>query len=73
MEEIARHFDGEDALVGGQDATDKGKELAAEMGGLDTVNVGEKKTTEPAVDDKSKTESAIDENKTGAGVDQKER
>lgn len=73
MEGIARHFDGEDALVGGQDATDEGKGLAAEMGGLDSVNVGEKKTRETGVGEKEKTESAADrKNKTEAMIDQKE-
>ncbi|EMC91174.1 hypothetical protein BAUCODRAFT_317249 [Baudoinia panamericana UAMH 10762] len=42
LEEIAKHFDGEDALVGGAVATEKSKHLAAELGGLDTVDVGEK-------------------------------
>ncbi|CAD0084194.1 unnamed protein product [Aureobasidium vineae] len=32
--EIAKYFDGEDAVVGGAAATEKGKVLAAEMGGL---------------------------------------
>lgn len=45
LEEIAKHFDGEDALVGGEQATVKSKELAAEMGGLDTVDVDEKRET----------------------------
>jgi len=43
LEEIAKHFDGEDAVVGGGAATQKSKELAAEMGGLDTVDLGEKR------------------------------
>ena len=42
LEEIAKHFDGEDAVVGGAVATYKAKELAAEVGGLDTVDLGEK-------------------------------
>lgn len=42
LEEIAKHFDGDDAILGGAVATEKGKVLAAEMGGLDTVNVDEK-------------------------------
>ena len=50
LEEIARHFDGEDALVGGDEATQKSRELAAEMGGLDTVDVGQKQ--EPNVEKK---------------------
>jgi hypothetical protein len=33
----------QDAVVGGQAATQKSKELAAEMGGLDTVDLGEKR------------------------------
>lgn len=40
LEEIAKHFDGEGAVVGGAAATEKGRVLAAEMGGLDTVDVG---------------------------------
>ncbi|KAK5129161.1 hypothetical protein LTR08_003802 [Meristemomyces frigidus] len=43
LEEIAKHFDGEDALLGGAVATEKGQVLAAEMGGLDTVDLGEKR------------------------------
>jgi len=33
----------QDAVVGGVAATQKSKELAAEMGGLDTVSLGEKR------------------------------
>ena len=33
----------QDAVVGGAAATQKSKELAAEMGGLDTVDLGEKR------------------------------
>ena len=33
----------QDAVVGGHAATQKSKELAAEMGGLDTVDLGEKR------------------------------
>lgn len=33
----------QDAVVGGGAATQKSKELAAEMGGLDTVDLGEKR------------------------------
>lgn len=40
LEEIAKHFDGEDAVVGGAVATEKGRVLAAEIGGLDTVDLG---------------------------------
>ncbi|KAI5358653.1 putative major facilitator, sugar transporter, major facilitator superfamily [Septoria linicola] len=40
LEEIAKHFDGEGAMVGGAAATQKGRVLAAEMGGLDTVDMG---------------------------------
>ncbi|CAD0039118.1 unnamed protein product [Aureobasidium pullulans] len=40
--EIAKYFDGEDAVVGGAVATEKSKALAAEMGGLGTVNMTEK-------------------------------
>jgi hypothetical protein len=43
MEEIAKHFDGEDAVVGGAAATMHSKELAVEIGGLDTVDLNEKK------------------------------
>jgi hypothetical protein len=43
LEEIAKHFDGEDAVVGGHAATQKSRELAAEMGGLDTVDLSEKR------------------------------
>ncbi len=39
LEEIVKHFDGEDAIVGGAVATHNAKVLAAEMGGLDTVSV----------------------------------
>lgn len=42
LEEIAKHFDGEDAVVGGAVATLHAKELAMEVGGLDTVDVNEK-------------------------------
>lgn len=42
LEEITKHFDGDDAILGGAAATDKGRQLAAEMGGLDTVNMDEK-------------------------------
>jgi sugar porter (SP) family MFS transporter len=42
LEEIAKHFDGEDAIVGGAVATEKARHLAAEIGGLDTVDLGEK-------------------------------
>lgn len=41
LEEIAKHFDGEAAVVGGAAATEKGRVLASEMGGLDTVDVKE--------------------------------
>jgi len=37
LEEICKLFDGENALVGGAAATEKGRIVAAEMGGLDTV------------------------------------
>jgi len=37
LEEIAKHFDGEDAVVGGGAATDKGLHLASEMGLEGTV------------------------------------
>ncbi|OQO08961.1 hypothetical protein B0A48_05851 [Cryoendolithus antarcticus] len=43
LEEIAKHFDGDNALVGGAAANQKSKELAAEMGGLDTVDMSEKR------------------------------
>lgn len=33
----------QDAVVGGHAATQKSKELAAEIGGLDTVDLGEKR------------------------------
>ena len=39
LEEIAKHFDGEAAVVGGAAATEKGRVLASELGGLDTVDV----------------------------------
>jgi len=42
LEEIAKHFDGDAAVVGGAAATEKGRVLAMEMGGLDTVNLDEK-------------------------------
>ncbi|KAK5173692.1 uncharacterized protein LTR77_002373 [Saxophila tyrrhenica] len=42
LEEIAKHFDGDDAVVGGAEATHKAKEMAAEVGGLDTVDMSEK-------------------------------
>ena len=45
LEEIAKHFDGEDAVVGGAVATEHSKELAAEIGGLDTVNMEEKRAS----------------------------
>lgn len=45
LEEIAKHFDGEDAVVGGAVATEKGKVLAAELGGLDTVDLDKKSYT----------------------------
>jgi len=37
LEEIAKHFDGENAIVGGAAATDKGLQLAREAGLDDTV------------------------------------
>lgn len=43
LEEIAKHFDGDDAIVGGAEATYRAKEMAAEVGGLDTVNMDEKR------------------------------
>ena len=43
LEEISRHFDGEDAVLGGAVATEKGKVLAAELGGLDTVDADDKR------------------------------
>ncbi len=43
LEEIAKCFDGEDAVVGGAAATLHSKELAAEIGGLDTVDLNEKR------------------------------
>lgn len=36
LEEIAKYFDGENALVGGTVGTEKGKILTAEMGGFDS-------------------------------------
>lgn len=42
LEEIAKHFEGDEAIVGGAVATEKGKVLAAEVGGLDTVNLDKK-------------------------------
>ena len=42
LEEIAKHFDGEDAIVGGATATLHAKELAMEVGGLDTVDMDQK-------------------------------
>lgn len=42
LEEIAKHFEGEDAIVGGAVATEKSKVLAAEVGGLDTVDLDSK-------------------------------
>jgi hypothetical protein len=47
--EIAKHFDGDSALVGGEAATEKGRQLAAEIGLEDApVVTGETKlaTTE---------------------------
>lgn len=41
LEEIAKHFDGDAAVVGGAAATEKGRVLASELGGLDTVDVKE--------------------------------
>lgn len=40
LEEIAKHFDGEDAVVGGAGATEKGRQLAAEAGLEDTIRYG---------------------------------
>lgn len=34
---MARHFDGEDAVIGGAAATEKGQELARQAGLQDTV------------------------------------
>ncbi|KAI4850309.1 MFS sugar transporter-like protein [Aureobasidium sp. EXF-8846] len=42
LEEICKYFDGDNAIVGGAVATEKSKVLAAEMGGLGTVNMTEK-------------------------------
>lgn len=39
LEEIAKHFDGDDALIGGRAATHKGLSLATEMGLDGTVNL----------------------------------
>ena len=38
LEEIAKHFDGDAAIIGGGGATAKGVKLAAEMGLDDTLN-----------------------------------
>ena len=43
LEEIAKHFDGDEAIVGGEAANGKSKELALEIGGLDTVDLNEKR------------------------------
>lgn len=37
LEEICKYFDGEDAILGGAVASEKGQALAAELGGLDTT------------------------------------
>jgi MFS family permease len=37
LEEMAKHFDGEDAIIGGAAATEKGMELARQAGLQDTV------------------------------------
>lgn len=39
LEEIARHFDGDKAVIGGAAATEKGLQLAAEAGLDDTVRM----------------------------------
>jgi hypothetical protein len=41
LEEIAKYSNGDGAIVGGAAATQKSKVLAAEMGGLGTVNMTE--------------------------------
>jgi len=41
LEEIAKHFDGDDAIIGGAGATEKGRRLAAEAGLEDTVRYGD--------------------------------
>lgn len=47
LEEIAKHFDGDKAMVGGAVATEKGRQLATEMYGEDPT---EKK--EPVIEQK---------------------
>ncbi|KKY18011.1 putative hexose transporter protein [Phaeomoniella chlamydospora] len=41
LEEIAKHFDGDQAIVGGAGATEKSRQLAAEVGLGDTVRYGD--------------------------------
>ena len=45
LEEICKYFDGDSAVLGGAVATEKGRVLAAEMGGLDTTVAAEKDVT----------------------------
>lgn len=57
LEEIAKHFDGDAAIVGGASATQKGFKLAAEMGLEDTLRGGmddEKKMTVVATHEEPK-------------------
>lgn len=43
LEEIVRHFNGDDAVIGGAVVNTKSRELAAETGGLNTVNMSEER------------------------------
>jgi hypothetical protein len=49
LEEIAKHFDGEAAVIGGGAATEKGRKLAMEMGFEDESR---RATEPPAFEDK---------------------
>ena len=52
LEEIAKHIDGEDALVGGQAATEKGRKLADGLGLEGTMRHRDVKQTEVDVVEK---------------------
>ena len=56
LEEIARHFDGDQAVIGGSAATDKARTLAGEMGLESTIMASDEKRGSAQiehVDDKS--------------------
>jgi hypothetical protein len=67
LEEIVRFFDGDEALLGGHLATEKGKELLVEEGGSDETphtppvmgNEGNADRTPPVVEDERSSETSV--------------